>query len=333
LNWVIGSAIFPHMEREKAVPNNEVRFVYVAHTPENAESTWQKVRDMDTILMECLTPTMAHKKSLNGILSVADKLPGVLKDAFIDSFDPGTPEDSFVEFMVDRALRAGKRLILIDEVQNSQVGINAMDGLLYTRASEMSFRSGSLDRALRFYKTGAENFAKTVVAREVLATYEIQRLRNNNGNPWDRKKIAVIQGAAHTPTYHRYRKLMPEDKVTKVMPKPRYSFYGFSRVVRQSSMTPNKPVTDSEYKRAMISDFAVSEMFASLPPSNQLDVAGEITYAVPLSSIEKHWNSLRTAGQHLTASSAQEYFWKFTRIKRIVGASIVREYSEIKKKR
>jgi hypothetical protein len=101
---------------------SEIKFIYTKHGFEDIDEIWEKVKDSDVVLMECIVSSEESKKNYNYMLFTAsDSRNPEIKKKIIDVLDP-PGEKHVAEALMRRFLEAGKEIWLIDMPRDSLEG-------------------------------------------------------------------------------------------------------------------------------------------------------------------------------------------------------------------
>jgi len=238
------------LELKKERAELPVKFIYVEHVPENIDRIVEAVGDADIVAIEYPGKSKGdkeHMQKLHAEGSLSDKIK---QPSFLGSLS---------------AKLEGKEIKLIDVSREDAVWYRHVaeafgaEGELVSTLKQ-SFENKNSKQMLPQILEKLEHFirldAKAVKMREEMVIEQLSDILKENTN----KKVAVIQGAIHTPVYHKLSRdnvaltrdfVLTDDLASKservLMHMP---FYG--QILRRTRIYPDKPISESELKRALI---------------------------------------------------------------------------------
>jgi hypothetical protein len=123
---------------------------------------------------------------------------------------------------------------------------------------------------------------------------EIRLLSEKNGIKWDGKKIAVIQGSVHTPTYHNFKKKFPHQNVKREMPTSQYFYPSPTAIERALGIKPDRVISETDYIRAMLTEFLIAKDLIPVFKDglSAVNEASRITTTMSDQEIENYWKKI-----------------------------------------
>jgi len=110
---------------------------------------------------------------------------------------------------------------------------------------------GKIEKAIGLYRKLIRSVTARIVARENVVA---EQLKEEFANMAGRKKVAVVQGGAHTFTYHAIKKEKPPIPLKYTFVPTPFVFHPDSIMVRRMRFFPKREITDEEWRRSFFAD-------------------------------------------------------------------------------
>lgn len=280
---------------ERGFVRPSMRFVYVEHTDEQAPTIWKKVEDCDVILVEGISDMLSRVMMEQLIRAGRQQASSHEKSILSELLNKdGVPYDVY---LMIKAVVENKDMRFIDLTEDNPVMKEVAAAMMLGAAADRVFRAGAPNAALEAFKGHIKVFAAANNKRETYVLRQLEVLQIVNSQAWSGKKIAVVQGAAHSLMYHRYKDMHPGQKVSKVMPKAEYGFTTQAQLLRLLNLHPDKPVDDVHYQRGLIDTNILIPLLQKLRFSegDVLQRVYRISKMIPDSDIRTIWAQLTAA--------------------------------------
>src|SRR3989344_1083212 len=236
------------------LPGVSVDFLYVTHLPELAPQIAQKVKDAYLILLEDTGGTKEERALLQSLLNniSAKGFGSSPKEAeVLSSLSQG---DEFDLRLAAALAGSGKEIQIIDipsddpayyevvEIENSGAGINEF------------MMEGEADKALTVFPSFIDSIVQADRLREEYFLEELSTLIPELQTDGVRK-VAVIQGAAHTSVHHRFARNFPDiPSKLRFEESPIHRYDPVATLIRRKTLFPQKEISEADYARALIGD-------------------------------------------------------------------------------
>jgi len=260
-------------------PDVEVTFLYVFHTPENVGQIWEKAEDADLILLEFIA-TKGKRKELESCLNALAQIPPDHPRAEALRQYHQLAQQEFLDQFATYIAGSGKEIRFIDETIETEEDSNPRSGRLEACNEELHrlLRNGDVEEALRQYPGFIKALAEDCRRREGIV---IKQLEEWLGKIQGKKKVAVIQGAQHTPVYHFMKKGGYHFR-GRYLPVPSpLSYPSASTILRKRLFFPERKISKEEYRRSFFCDTIVLWEFSPAWPN---DIAKAIAASVRLTA-------------------------------------------------
>ncbi|HJY98302.1 MAG TPA: hypothetical protein VJ227_01160 [Patescibacteria group bacterium] len=310
----------------------KLKFFYVEHGPGDAETIWEKVKDCDVILIEAFGDTEESRLEEEKVIASATRPGNDMERSRVLAFLTKAGEETdILSAITANCIKYGKELHFVDAYRGSEA-----DNLLEQAKKNLDdsvarLRLGEMDLALDKYKEYLKFDARADALRERTVVRQVMQLEEARQYDWQGKTIGIIQGAAHTPTYHEYKKVGPNPNTEKIMPKPIYLYGPAGEIARRYRRHPNTHIPTIEIKRAFIEDLLIIPEIITREGSvsDFLSESNKITRKMSRRDVENYWQILRGTG----SSRQQGESDPLTRIRLIdrdlrgISKHIVEKYS------
>lgn len=241
-------------EGKEARKEPEVLFLNIEHGLSDVEKVWGMAEDADIILMEAVGTEPATRELMETVANLlcSDRTP-----------EAETAREELLRFLLShrtfachimaKAVEAGKEFHFIDIPEGVEGWQEAQRAQEAEKQISKLMEVGQAVEAFWAYQEMNNSVLQSLPKRE---SYVMKQLREKTeeGLQWKGKKVAVIQGVAHTKIFHEFRKLFPDISTARKFPEMPYLYpYGVA-LVRRTYFYPEKPITRNDYLRAFLGD-------------------------------------------------------------------------------
>jgi hypothetical protein len=260
--------------RQEEDQHNPIQFFYVEHLgEENSARLLEQLQDYDVVALEFVNPS-EHKKIFQGTINqVTHSIDPHQVDTILGG-DAGRAlsKDPFANALIKGLAGTNKEVILIDAAQED------LPELLDIEASEKALNQAilheSTDIAMTHLKEFISAYGAMNIKREHLVAEQIRHFATKLESS---KKIAVVQGAAHTHTYLELKRSGVAAEREFLTDHPSGSSYrGQQQVfplsvtlVRKLAMLPNEPVPEDSWRQCLVAEYAQFTTWDEAPEASK----------------------------------------------------------------
>lgn len=196
------------MEKERSLPYPEVTFVFTSHDRRDAGPAWPHISDADVILMEQVGGTPQTRSKHEQLLFMASREESWSKRE--DLVSMATRYRSFTEEICTWATEEKKEVRFVD-VDDSWYGfswkrkVDLLESIVKDEIDNADYLM-----AYDYFREKMFNLSVELFERDLVVANQVRQLIDQNIDRWHNKKIAVVQGTHHSPTFYLFRRDWPE---------------------------------------------------------------------------------------------------------------------------
>lgn len=225
----------------------KVDFIYVVHVPEYAEEITEAVKEADLILLEAVGGSSTRRAQVES--AVNSVLGGDLEPQKIKG---KVGPDPFLQRIVEALAGSGKQIKFIDiSSEHPAYSLKREINLLEFEASRL-LREGKIEESFQKSVLAINTEAEVLRARE---DYVLEELSGLIPRVRGVKRVAVVQGAAHTRVHHQFARAFPEVSTQVRFARSPQVYPPGSSLVRKRLYFPEKSISEVEYRRAFVGDY------------------------------------------------------------------------------
>jgi hypothetical protein len=247
----------------EGLPEIEVDFIYVNHSLESLEKIWRKVEESEAevLLIETVGDTKENReiaeRALNVVAQSRNEGAGE-EDQDNERLLQSLREVDSIQLQLGaRAAEKGVAVFFIDIPQESPT----YERVERCEAIESEINDlvveGNIEGALELWPSLIEAQAREYREREEIVTNQVEGFTKRLQNSASVKKVAVIQGAVHTPTYHEVKRRFKGGgnsvKARYTLSETPFIFGPRMSLVRRRRLFPERDVPEEEYRRSLLS--------------------------------------------------------------------------------
>lgn len=142
-------------------------------------------------------------------------------------------------------------------------------------------QKGNIENAYELFKSAIHLEVASNVAREALVTEQLKAFVRANKGRLDGKKIAVIQGAIHSSTYHKSKTEMFSIPTKRHFSEKEMRFGAYESLLRKILF--KKHPSETDYFRAFLNVYYIAPIISFLykaDPENGRDLLNKISWEV-----------------------------------------------------
>jgi len=261
-------------------PDIEVTFLYVTHdigTSGHLDEIWEKSKNADVIFIEAVGATDKERGEMedqcDSLSMLAQEEPN--SQRILQAVQQLRQSPNLYEQIVGRILEGGggKTIRLIDvSVEDPEYTQTVSANIVYGEFLA-DLHDGKMETALARYESSVELYMQASRSREKLVARQLSKeLSDIQG----RKRIAVVQGAAHTPTYHTVKQKKHPFPIHRAFVPSPLAFNEFTTLIRRKRFFPREEIADEDYHRAVAKQILAGGT-ALLWPTSKLYEAKSLT--------------------------------------------------------
>jgi hypothetical protein len=322
------------MEREKRKSPKEISFYYVRHTIEEADFVWEQIKDADIYLIEAVGLTTNERSELSDHVARLSKnksgiFSGLGKADFFRQLGDSEP---FAVALLSNIIDNKKSVYFIDGGPNDPGFREDETALKMFDYAAALVILGDLKKSWEAFLGQAMIFTKAMNLRNNFVLGQIDTLMEQIDG-LENKKLAVVQGAAHSFVYNNFRKSNPGIKANKrflIPGRVNYTFPLGMEFERRHQLGQTSKLQEEILKRDFIANFALFEEIKNFVPGVSLigivELSSQLARKIPKHDLEDLFEELKLID--ITAKTMSEKNrGEFVRSKMSeIGKGIIKKY-------
>ncbi len=261
-------AMIEAAQTPEQLKQTEIKFVNVEHTNQNIPQILDAVKDSDIVALESVGGHPVRRTWRE------EQMNQALQPDAEDTFAKLPDELELENSLVDKFQKSGKRVVLID-VDKTAPEYRLVEEELKLEEKKLEVFFGQSIAAVKQYERELIQLrAKVDTAREQVITRQLQKLVGSLDKP---AKIAVIQGAAHSATFHAMEKHDKTILATReIVPKsgPDFVFDPTNEAARLLKHFPDKQLPEELLNRVVLEEYF--EMFVANQNMSLAEIAEQL---------------------------------------------------------
>lgn len=246
---------------EQSPVRPKLKFFYVGHDLKDAGDVWQKAKDCDVILLEMPGLAPGRRQELESQIALATRSNRSPDDQERRDYFLSRRNKNFSTAITAYCIENGKEFHLVDAEQENESERLDSQSIDKFQEAKKYLLLGNIDGALENYIDYIQLYSQSAAIRERLVMSQIMELEESRQNEWNGKRVGIIQGLEHTPTYHAYKKTAVDTDTEKILPTSTYLFNPVTELSRRIRLRPSTKINDIDYKRGFIGEIIIGPEF------------------------------------------------------------------------